>query len=289
MNTPTYATRSSHNLNDSGGWLPRLKSPSLIDDRIFQWPTVPDYATSAEERSALFSSFPSSSTSPVQPVALPPTDLIAFSTLPSLLTTLLNVAKWSRDCQLSNDHLRVATTWISNRFQTVSDIPEEEFNRYTDKWRVIAGDIRDMGEVPDPIKVVIHKAIPRPCNSFFFFKRAAIGKLHTGLASQLWKALPKSSIQVWKMAANKLDGLHKEIFPEYKFRPTHDVAKRKTKGRVRAQAEIQKSDTIASGEMKKRASKSYTIPSKQYPELSQISNEPSNEPMNWPGYANPFI
>lgn len=260
MNWPIFATPHSE-------WLPY--SPPSACDLYLPWLSPLSFSESTFE----FSATPSSSAL-IQPPTLPLISLASFPTLAELLSTLLGPTRPAGPIQLSEEHTLIATEWIISHYQTISDIPEVEFEKYVKQWQEIANDILKTKKASKEVQNAAKAKIPRPSNLYFLFKNIAVGKLHGQLASQLWQALQGSTtqIQVWRSAANKLGQLHKVIFPDYKFTPVHT---KKAKSKIGTQTKSYK-ETLTRGGKRRRAPKS-----PQLPTAPSGSSQGSGKPMDW--------
>lgn len=83
--------------------------------------------------------------------------------------------------------------------------------------------------------------IPRPPNAFMLFRANFVRQRHVpgsietnhGSLSKIigncWKALPDAEKKVWEARAKKAKAEHKEMYPNYRFRPVHNKNKKKEK------------------------------------------------------------
>ncbi|EKM57717.1 uncharacterized protein PHACADRAFT_251524 [Phanerochaete carnosa HHB-10118-sp] len=83
--------------------------------------------------------------------------------------------------------------------------------------------------------------IPRPPNAFMLFRANFVRQKHVpgsietnhGSLSKIigncWKALPEAEKKVWEARAKKAKAEHKEMYPNYRFRPVHNKNKSKQK------------------------------------------------------------
>lgn len=83
--------------------------------------------------------------------------------------------------------------------------------------------------------------IPRPPNAFMLFRANFVRQKHVpgsietnhGSLSKIigncWKALPDQEKKVWEARAKKAKAEHKEMYPNYRFKPVHNKNKNKNK------------------------------------------------------------
>ncbi|KAL1744691.1 hypothetical protein HDZ31DRAFT_37978 [Schizophyllum fasciatum] len=92
------------------------------------------------------------------------------------------------------------------------------------------------GEVPRPKK---DGKIPRPPNQWIVWRAAfmkaclSYGKMLPGglctHAHMIWEGLSREEKQLWAGEAKRIAEEHRRLYPDYKFHPVHDPAKRKAR------------------------------------------------------------